>query len=406
MKIRNLAAAFAGLVLLAFTSFAQITAIEGTVKGADGKPVQAAVIKIVRTDIKGNYQVKTDKKGHYIYNGLPMGVYNVSCEVDGKQVDIVNNQRTHPGDPTPVNFDLKAVQDRNAATQKALDNGQTKDVERGMSAEQKKALEETMKKREETIRKNAALNEAYSAGKTALECSADENCLKTALTQANTPQSPESIKAEKERQLQKAIENLSKATEIDPTQIAVWTGLASAYQGLAETKTGPDFDANMQKCLEAYTKAIAIKPEDAGLHNNYALALAKAKKFADAQAELAKAADLDPPGAGKYFYNLGALETNAGQAEPASEAFKKAIAANPPYPDAYYQYGLYLMGKASIAADGKVTPVPGTAETFQKYLEIAPTGQFAQAAKDMLAALGSSVEVQYKNPDAGKKKKK
>ena len=53
-----------------------------------------------------------------------------------------------------------------------------------------------------------------------------------------------------------------------------------------------------------------------------------------------------------------------------------------------------------------MTPVPGTVEALQKYLELQPTGQFAQPAKDMLATLGSSVETRFQNPDAGKKKKK
>jgi tetratricopeptide (TPR) repeat protein len=383
MKIRNLAVAFAGLILMALTSFAQITAIEGVVKGADGKPVQGAMIQIVRTDIKGNYKVKTDKKGHYIYNGLPMGTYDISCEVDGKAVDQVRGIRTSPGDPKQVPFDLHAAQAQKdaqqAAIQKAAETGEvSKDLTRGMSEADKKKFEETLKKREESLKKNAALNEAYNAGKTALD----------------------------NKQYDAAIESLNKAAELDPNQVAVWQTLAAAYQGNAKGKTGPDFDTNMQKCLDAYSKALALKPEEAGLHNNYALALADDKKFTEAQAELNKAAEIDPANAGKYYYNLGALETNAGQTEPASEAFKKAMDATPPYADAYYQYGIYLMGKAQTAADGKVTPVPGTTDAFQKYLEVAPTGPYAEQAKAMLTALGSSIEVQYKNPDAGKKGKK
>ena len=38
MKFRNLVVAAAGACLLALTSFAQITAIEGDVKGEDGSP--------------------------------------------------------------------------------------------------------------------------------------------------------------------------------------------------------------------------------------------------------------------------------------------------------------------------------------------------------------------------------
>ena len=64
MKFRNLAFATAGLLVLALTSLAQVTAIEGDVKGIDGQPLKGAQIQIVRTDIKGNYKVNTDKKGH------------------------------------------------------------------------------------------------------------------------------------------------------------------------------------------------------------------------------------------------------------------------------------------------------------------------------------------------------
>jgi tetratricopeptide (TPR) repeat protein len=386
MKFRNLAASSAGLLFLAFTAFAQITAIEGVVKDGDGKPVQGAVINIVRTDIKGNYHVKTDKKGHYIYNGLPMGTYNLSCEVNGKEIDKVNNVKTRPGDPLEMNFDgKKAAAESNAqqqAMQQAMQTGQlSKDQERSMTPEQKKQFEETMKKREADMKKNAALNEAYNAGKTALD----------------------------NKQYDQAVDSFNKAAELadtDNNRLAVYSNLADAYTKLAATKTGAEFDADMQKSLDTYAKAVALKPDDAGMHNNYGLALAKAKKFTEAQAELEKAAQLDPSGAGKYYYNLGATEINAGQTEPAGAAFQKAIAATPPYPDAYYQYGVVLVSKAAIGADGKVTPAPGTVEAFQKYLELAPNGQFAAQAQDMIKTMGGSIETQYKNPDAGKKKKK
>ena len=82
MKLRNLALAAAGTVFLALTSFAQITTVEGDVKGLDGKPVDKADIKITRTDIKGEYKTKTNKKGHYIYMGLPMGTYAVVLSME------------------------------------------------------------------------------------------------------------------------------------------------------------------------------------------------------------------------------------------------------------------------------------------------------------------------------------
>ena len=400
MKIRNLALATAGLLYLSAAAFAQITAIEGIVKGADGAPVKDALIQIDRTDIKGHYKVKTDKKGHYIYNGLPMGTYDISVLIDNKEADRVKNVRTSPGDPQPINFDLKAAAQseaaRQAAMQQAASTGQvSKDLERGLTPEQKKALEESMKKQEAAMKKNAALNQAFGDGKTALD--------------AGTAASADSFhggatKADAEKQFQLAADSLSKAAEIDANQLAVWSNLASAYQGLATTKTGPDFDAAMQKCLDAYTKALALKPDDAGVHNNYALALAKAKKFPEAQAELENAAKLDPPQAGKYYYNLGAVLVNTGQTDAAVEAFKKTLELDPNYADAHYQYGLILMGKATTSADGKIVPPPGTADEFQKYMQLAPNGPNADAAKAMLATLGQTVDTQFSKPPAQKKR--
>ena len=398
MKLRNLAHAAAGITFLAFASFAQVTTIEGDVKGQDGKPIEKAVVRIVRTDMKGNYDTKTNKKGHYLYMGLQIGTYTVALEVDGKKVDEVKGIKTRPGDPIPVNFDLqKSVaqnQTKQVEMQKAVETGQvSKELERGMTKEQKDAMEKALKDREAQMKKRGELNESFGAGMTAMEEAA---------------KIPPTQKDEIGAKYAQAVASFTKAAELDPGQVAVWAQLGEANVRLAATKTGPEFDATIAKGLEAYSKAIELKPDDPASHNNYALALAKAKKYPEMQAELKKAADLDPTNGGKYYYNLGALLVNNNQSEAAGEAFKKAIELTPTYADAYYQYGVTLVGKAQIGADGKVTPVPGTVEAFQKYLELQPTGTFAQSSKDMLATLGSSVQTKFSDPSkkADPKKKK
>ena len=257
-----------------------------------------------------------------------MGNYNVTVEVDGKDVDKRQGVRSKLGDPTNVSFDLQAnKKERDAAQsamQKAAESGQiTKEMERGMTAEQKAALEKTLKEREGQLKQHKDLNDAFNVGMTAMATA----------QAASTP-------AEKQKGFDDAVQALTKASEIGPTELAVWANLADAYMELASTKTGAEFDAATTKGLDAYGKAIELKPEDAATHNNYALALAQAKKIPEAQAELTKAAQLDPPNAGKYYYNLGAVLTNANQADAAAEAFQKAIAADPNYAEAYYQYGV------------------------------------------------------------------
>ena len=374
MKLRDLALSLAGMLMCAVGALAQTAVMEGNVKGEDGKPVQGAMIKIIRTDIKGNYQVKTDKKGHFLYAGLPLGMYDVSLEIGGAAKDSVKGVRLH-ADMPPVDFDLA----RSAAGGPGEQGGQTQpaaqDATRGMSAQQKAELEKQLKEREEAMKKNKELNDAFNAGMTAAQA----------------------------KQWDQAIAAFNKASELDAKQNVVWAQLAEAEMNFAATKSGAEADAETAKGLDAYQKAIELKPDDAGYHNNFALSLAKAKKFPEAQAELTKAATLDPPNAGRYYYNLGALLVNSGQNEPAGDAFKKAIDIDPNYADAQYQYGVFLLSKATVAADGKVTPVGGTAEAFQKYLQLKPDGPFADSAKQMLATLGTTLDTSYKNPAGSKK---
>jgi tetratricopeptide (TPR) repeat protein len=390
MNFRNLVVATAGALLLSAASFAQISAIEGDVIGQDGKPLIGATILLVRTDIKGNYKTETKKKGHYFYNGLPLGVYNVTVQVDGKEADTMKGVRTRLGDPTAVNFDLQKIAAANAARAAQSANaasaagaaGQagatlTKEQERGMSKAEKEAYDKAMKEREATMKKGSELNAAFNTGMNAMQS----------------------------KDYDAAIAAFTKAAEMDPKQVAVWSQLADAYSQVAVKKTGAEFDETIAKSIDAYNKAIELNPNDPAMHNNFALTLGRAKKFPEMQAELQKAATLDPPKAGQYYYNLGAMLVNAGQAEPAGEAFKKAIELDPNHADSYYQWGVYLVGKASFAPDGKVVPVAGTVEAFQKYLQLAPTGQFADSAKGMLEQMNAKVDTSYKNPAAPKKKK-
>ena len=153
--LRKLLIALPVALLFSVSCWAQTTALQGDVKGLDGKPLSGAQIILQRTDIKATYKVKTDKKGHYFYGGIPQGVYNVSVEVDGKTVDNVNGVKSRYGDPIDVGFDLKASKARADAAAGAAGAGAvTAEVERGMSAEQKAAYEKQKKESAEADRKS------------------------------------------------------------------------------------------------------------------------------------------------------------------------------------------------------------------------------------------------------------
>ena len=382
-KFRALSCATFALVLFAGGAWAQISAIEGDVKAADGSAVKGASILIERKDMKGTYKgAKTDKKGHYIYNGLPLGTYKVSLLIDNNQVDSVDNVRTRLGDPTAVNFDMKAAEAQKQAIQKAAETGTlTKEQERGMTKEQREAIEKRGKENAAAMAKNKDLNEAFNGGMTAMEA----------------------------KQFDAAVDSFKKASVVDPTQEAVWAQLARAYNERADSEKKPDQmqqrQTDLQSAVESYDKALAMKPDDAALHLNKALALANLKKTDEAKAELENAAKLDPTQAGKAFYNLGAILINSGQNDAAKEAFKTAIDKDPAYADAYYQYGVTMLSGMTVDKAGKVTFPPGNKEAFEKYLELKPQGVYAAQAQDFIKQMGGTIQTEYKNPNAKDTKK-
>jgi tetratricopeptide (TPR) repeat protein len=381
--------AVAATIFFTGASLAQTSAINGAVKGDDGKGLQGALIKIERKDIRGNYKVKTNKKGEYYYGGLPLGTYDITVEVNGQDVDRVSGVRTRLGEPQTVDFDLQKLKARQAALQQAAETGQlSAEQARELSPEQREAMKKRLEEQQKAMAKNKALNDAFNTGMQALQSAGSAG------------------QAEKATHYTTAIDAFKKAGEMDPKQHVVWAHLGDAYIGLSQVKTGPEQEQALNEGVGAWNKAIELLPNDAGYHNNFALALARAKKFPEAQAELEKAASLDPTQAGKYYYNLGALLVNNGQSEPAGEAFKKAIEADPNYANAHYQYGMYLVGKAQLSSDGKITPPPGTKEAFETYLKLDPTGAFADSAKSMLQTIEGTVQTEYTNPAAKKGKKK
>lgn len=358
-------------LLLSSLCFAQTVAIEGDVKGEDGKPLVGATIKIERTDIKQNYSVKTDKKGHYYYGGLGIaGTFTVSVEVGGKVMD--STQGVKPNGTADVNFDLKATA---AAAAKAAP-ATPAEIERGMTPAQKAEYEKKKKDAEAELAKNKELNDSFNAG----------------------------MEAEGNKNYEVAIQQFEKGTQLGPTQPVIWSHLADNYAHRSDSSEPPETkQADLDKAVADYQKAIELDANNAAYHNNYALILVKDKKLDEGQAELSKAAGMDPTSAGKYYYNLGAVLANVNQNDKAAEAFQKSMATG--YAEAYYQYGLTLVAKATTAPDGKIVAPDGTILAFQKYIALAPTGPNVQGAKDMLAALGAGIETSFQKPGQQQKKK-
>lgn len=378
-------------LLVAGTALAQTTTLEGDVKDANGQPLKGAVIVLNRTDIKGHYQVKTDKHGHWLYTGLPAGTFDISCQVDGKEVDKVSKVKSGYSDNPPVDFDLRKVQQQQVAQQQAANTGQiTQEQARGMSKEQKAQYEAQLKQRAEQMKKNKALDDAYNAGK-----------------DAATAAAADTDPAKKVTDYQTAIDNFKKAGDLDATQEAVWGSLGDAYAGLGQAQSGDDRTKSYDAAIESYKKVLAINPNSAAIYNQMGNIYGAEKKMPEATEALNKAAQLDPAMASKAYFNMGANMVNSGQPGEATQFFKKATDADPSYAEAWYQYGSLQMMKGSVdPKTGAQTYPPETATALQKYLELQPNGKHAQEATAMLQAMGQTVQTKIHNPDANTKKKK
>ncbi|MFZ0687955.1 MAG: tetratricopeptide repeat protein [Terriglobales bacterium] len=356
------------LGLAASLASAQTTgSVKGVCKDIDGTPMVGAEVQWTSTDTGHKYNIKTNKKGEYFSLGIAPGKYNVVLVKDGKEVFHINGV-TVGLDETPIDIDLKKEQTTAAQGQ-------------GLTPEQAKARSEALQKAEADKKTVGTLNEKLQAARA----------------------------AETAKDYDTAISTLNEANQIDATRDPIWYELGKAYLNSAAKQTDP---AEKQKRYEMaatdYQKAIDLRgaseqaqkdPENnkkmAAYYNNLAQAYSKSNKIDDAVADYNKAAQLDPTGAASYYFNVGAVYTNMGKADDAIAAFDKTIAADPTKAVAYYWKGINLIAKESIGKDGKATAPEGTAEAFQKYLELDPNGPYAQPAKDMLASIGAAVETGF-----------
>jgi tetratricopeptide (TPR) repeat protein len=359
--------------------FAQATgSVKGVCKDAQGTPIAGANLEWLNTDNGRKYNLKTNKKGEYFSLGIEPGKYKVTLTLDGKQLDQVAGFPVGM-DESNLDFDLKKSQ-AEAAQQK------------GISPEQLKAMQEQQAKAAKETNTVKALNEKLAIANQAIQGGDYDT----------------------------AISTLNEATQTDPTRDLLWARLGDANLGSGPKQTDSAEKAkrfgsavtDYQKAIELKKKTMeaGAKPDDpkilAAYYNNLGQAEARTGQLDEAVKSYDLAAQQNPAGAAQYYYNQGAVLTNSGKVDEANAAFDKAIAADPSKADAYYQKGVNLINKATTdPKTGKVIPAPGTEQALNKYLELQPTGTFAEGAKSMLQYIGSSIETSYGKKKAAATKK-
>jgi tetratricopeptide (TPR) repeat protein len=338
-----------GISLSAAPVWAQTGGLTGHVTLPDGTSCVKCPIIIERQSIKGHYQTKTDKKGNYVYVGLPLDTYKITLQDPSGKTLFYITHHADLGDPTEVDFDLpkeyKAQQQAQAANPEV----------------QKQQVEQQKEQKEMT-----SLKQIFDQG----------------------------VALENQQQYSEAAAMFQKAEPL---------AKGANLQAVMDREAESLHKAKMNdQAVAVYQKLIAANPSEAEFHNNLGSVYADMGKTAEAQAEFEKAAELNPKGAARYYFNLGAIMSNTGKTDEAAAAFDKATKVDPTYAEAFYQEGRVLMAKATTGADGKIVPAPGTVEALKAYLQLQPNGPHAADVQALLQTIEGGVPTEYK---AAKKKK-
>lgn len=137
---------------------------------------------------------------------------------------------------------------------------------------------------------------------------------------------------------------LTRAVSLDPDYAEAYRWLAMNHW-MGWVHSGGPTEADRSVALELARKAVALDPDNAGCRWILAYLLAYERSFAEADAEFAKAIELDPNEADTWAA-LSDIAVLAGRVEEGLEHIRKAFRLNP-YPASWY----YLtLGQAQYAA--------------------------------------------------------
>jgi tetratricopeptide (TPR) repeat protein len=368
-----LAAAIAlTLPLMAPHAVAQTTpkpgSIHGLVNDPTGAPVKGGTISMYPGGLTSpteaaKYTFAVGDDGTYKGTDVAPGSYTVVYrEVNtpkDKVVDQFDNVKIVSGQDTEQNFDMS----RPAYLAK-------------MTPEQRKQIEQMKEKNQAILKENAKIKNLNADLHTARSDDAAGNYAAAAAL-------------------------MQKDAGIMPDAAVLWVELGIAQRG---EKDWNDAVTSLQKGIALDKASKKPHPDLQGSANNsLGESLATLGKYPEAQAAYDAAAQEDPSQAAMYYTNEAIMMDRFGQVDSTVAAAEKAIAANPDNPIPYYLKGKALINKATVdPKTQKIIAPPGCLEAYQKYLQLAPNGQFAPDAKAVVQEMSQTQQTAY---SAGKKKK-
>jgi tetratricopeptide (TPR) repeat protein len=408
------------LIFAAVGASAQMGPLRGSVKliGADGNaaPVVGATVDVWRTDISGEFHTKSDKKGEWVFAGLPfVGVYVVSVSAPGAQPNAKSNVKA--GREVPVDIVLNPGDGRKLTRDEAIAVSKAGGAESssnggggGGDAAAKAKREEELKKYEAEKTRvtniNEVLGRTFKGGNDAIAAKNYDEAVK---------QFDEGLAADPEQVVLYSRKSLAlRLRGVDRYNASI-RGTDQAQKAADMENAKKDF----QGAADAATKGLEVANKEPAATDPQAQAGQASKKLeilsyrAEAMRLLVKTDPSQGATALTAYQEYIAAETDAAKKakaekdvaqimfdtasdgpgfERAVAAYQKILETTPDDPDALLRIGQAKFNIGALNNNDKAT-YQEAANYLQRYVDKAPEGQLKTEAKELIDALKAQANV-------------
>jgi len=317
--------------------------------------------------------------------GTYMLVYRAADTPAGKMVDSIRGVKITVGE------DL--AQDDDMSRQEYIDK---------MSPDEKKQLEDLKKANAEALSANKIINQLNADLKVVNSDKHDIDVATATATQALGATASKADIATKAAEIKTTkytdIESvMSKDTTAKPDEALLWVNLGYGQAGL---KKYDDAITSYKKAIDLETAAKKQRPGVLGLANaGLGEIYARTGKVQDANAAYDAAAKADPTNAALHLRNEAVIFFQENNAAAQVAAADEAIKVDPNQAILYYIKGQGLVQNATVdPKTQRIVLPPDCTAAYQKYLDLAPTGPYAQEVAGILQQAGEKISSSYKAP--------